>query len=203
MSRPLLLAAALLAALGCAAPPTRPATRPRRTAAPAPAPQRPAGPGPITAANWRTHPSLEAVRRLVAEGDQAVAARRWTPTKSVVCAPERSPRGYGLERSVFMDERGRVRRYVLAEGDDASTSRLEQLHDEAGRLRYAVGSLGAMSGASLKVTVFLAEDGAVLWTDRVRSGPAHPFPEAWPEDALVRDPSKDFVAPGPKGCRGR
>ena len=77
------------------------------------------------------------------------------------------------------------------------------LHDEAGHLRYVVGSLGAMSGASLKVTVFLAEDGAVLWTDRVRSGPAHAFPEARPEDALVRDPSKDFVAPGPKGCRGR
>lgn len=210
MRRLALLAAALAA--GCVtSPPPQPAPRPARKASTTPPPKKPApapspapsGPGPITATNWRSHPSVEAVRRLVADGDAALAAHRWTRTQSQICAPERSPRGYGLERTVVLDERGKIRRYVVAEGDDHATFKVEHHYDEAGRLRYAVGTAGADTGASERATLFMGEDGGMLWIDRSHSGPTYAFPVTWPEGSLVRDPSKDFVAPGPKGCRGR
>jgi hypothetical protein len=200
--RPLRLAALAVVALACAAPPVPPRRTPARryAPAPAPAPKKPAGPGPVTAANWRTHPSVEAVRRLVADGEAAIAARRWPRTDSQVCAPGSSRGGFGLDRAVYLDERSHVRKYVVSEGTDEAAYRLEHHYDEQGRLRFALGTGGAMNGATVRASLWFGEDGAFLWMERKRAGAAYPFPDTWPEDSLVRDPSKDFVRPGPSGC---
>ncbi len=149
---------------------------------------------PVTAANWRRHPRIIAIRNLVKADQVAMATKRWRADPVRQCRSETRP--YAAETRAIRDEQGRIRTYVTSDGSDDSAYRIEHHYDEAGHLRFAFARSSAVNGAFVEYRLFLDEWGKELWRD-VRSRGSYTFqrPPAFPDEALVRDPATAAALP--------
>lgn len=136
---------------------------------------------------------------VISSNEAAIASGLWPRTDYQVCLPA-GKQSFGLERTVYLDERGRIRKYVVEEGNDDSAYRLEHEYDEQGRLRFSVGTAGAASGASFTERLYFGESGALIGRERGEFGGVYEFRPGWPDDNVVRQPDLDFVAPPPPDC---
>ncbi len=185
--RPPLLAACLLCEF-VAAP-----------AAPAGGPASTQPPTPITEKNWRSHPSIWAIRSLVEKNEAAIDGRKWHREDKKVCSSEElSEQPFGIDVTVVRDQRGGIRKYVKVSGTDDSAYTLEHQYDDRGRLRFALATAGAVNMSYETYRLYFAEDGREIWRHVSSSGPGYTFmrPPEFPDAMLVRDPVKDLAAPG-------
>jgi len=201
---------ALLALGACPAPPAPPARPPPPPATKAAPPPRPpprtakappsAGTAPPAVPAPATEPAdLQPIRELVAAHADAVQSKRWPRTEAQVCVPgARNP--LGLERAVYLDERGRIRRYVVVRATDDVTYRLEHDYDAQGRLRSCLATAAAATGAEVTERLFFSAAGALVAREPIAASGRYGFARGWPENGVVRDPDADFVAPAPPEC---
>ena len=160
----------------------------------APATTKP--PSPITEKNWRSHPSIRAIRSLVEKNESAIDGHTWHREGRKVCSSEERP--FGIDVTVVRDQRGGIRKYVKVSGTDDSAYTLEHQYDDRGRLRFALATAGAVNKSYETYRLYFAEDGREIWRDVSSSGPGYTFmrPPEFPDAMLVRDPANDLAAPG-------
>jgi len=141
---------------------------------------------PVTARNWRHHPSIRAIRGLAAATDAAIKdGELRAQTDSAEC--------HGGEESVtahlFTDSSGHVRKYVLTGGSEDSAGEVWYYYDLRGRLRFTFESLRAVDGTARETRVYFDSAGVQLYKDvRLLKGPGHPGGF----DLVLTDPVADF-----------
>jgi hypothetical protein len=139
---------------------------------------------PITKKNWRTHPRIVEIRKMVEAVDQAIKADAFKQkTKSLCEAPS-----LDMDRTVVLDTKARVRKYQTEGGSEDSAYQLSTYYDEAGRMRFVYGHSGAVSDSTVEHRLYFDESGKLLWKDRKTTGPGYTWIQGWPENALPRDP---------------
>lgn len=156
-------------------------------------------PPSVTQANWKTHPKIEAIRRVVEANEAAIKDHLWTRQEKRICIPD-GERSFALERIADVDQAGRIRKYTVIEGTDDSAYKLEHHFDGQGRIRFCFGTGGAVNGASLEVRLYFAEDGKRIWMDRRETDLKYTFLEGWPEKFVVRMAEEAFRSPPPPEC---
>jgi hypothetical protein len=149
-------------------------------------------PQPITNDSWRNHPSIVAIRALVEANEAAIKSGHWGRGEKRVCESEY--RALWLERIVFRDETGRVRKYVSFAGTDDSGYTLEHQFDERGRLRFVYAKSAAVNHTVREDRIYFDEDGRRIWTNRHETGPGYAFTPEFPETYIVRDPEVTWSA---------
>ena len=150
---------------------------------------------PITTKNWSTHPTIVAIRSLVADVDAAIESGKWNRKTHEECE-SKSGSFYAEERTAIRDESGHVRKYVGELGGDDSAYTMKHWYDAEGRLRFAYGTAGAIgdpeSGGHsyIRYRLYFAEDGQLVWQDRQVEGPFRPSMDGFQNRMLVREPEK-------------
>lgn len=147
-------------------------------AAPADAPQ------PVTRKNLRTHPEIGLVRTEYELIERALSEGRLTQETSEF--PDCLMYEGDLKRSVWRDDRGRIRLLVAEQGSDDSTVTLRHSYDDAGRLRFVFITGGAVNDSKLEHRVWLSPLGKRLWEEhKYVAGPGYTFPRVWPDKELA------------------
>ena len=143
---------------------------------------------PLTAANWRNHPAIRAIRTITQQVDAGVQERNLTvQTDSARC----NGGAVTLTAHLYADSAGRVREYVVAGGSGDSYSEERYYYDGLGRLRLAFETLGAVNGTEQETRQYFDTTGARLYKDvRLLRGPGYPRDSA----DVVTDPAADFRA---------
>lgn len=96
-------------------------------------------------------------------------------------------------KAIFVDQTGKVRKYVQEAGSDDSALQSHYYYDESLRLRFVFITGGAVNGSELEHTVYYNENGErISESHRYTKGPGYTFPEKWPENEIVLDPIKEF-----------
>ncbi|MBA2526197.1 MAG: hypothetical protein H0V18_10525 [Pyrinomonadaceae bacterium] len=147
----------------------------------------------ITQANWRRHPKINAVRRLVESVNAGLRRASFKTSKREFeyCEPYED-----TLRKIAVDSRGVVRRYEKQAGSEDSSLTWEHYYDDSGRLRFVFISGGAVNEAHLEHRIYFDESGQRIWEGhKYVKGPMYSFPEVWPDEQLEKvDPAKAFAA---------
>ena len=149
-------------------------------------------PGAITAANWRQHPKIKAVRSVVesVNAGKAKGAFKNSVRKFEYCEPYED-----TLRRMAVDSKGIVRWYQKEAGSEDSSLSWEHYYDEAGRLRFVFISGGAVNGAKLEHRIYFDESGKRIWEEhKYVKGPEYTFPEVWPDEQLQKSDAGKAVA---------
>ena len=108
-------------------------------------------------------------------------------TDSAVC----SDGAVRITASLYADQKGHVRKYVLAGGHDDAYVTVWYYYDLNGVLRKTVANMGAVNGTTQSTNFYFDTTGALIAkTNDLISGPG--FPD--PADSVIRDPRADFRA---------
>src|SRR6185436_6235857 len=150
----------------------------------------------ITAANWRQHPKIKAVRGIVAAVDAGM--KRGVLKTSTRTFEYCEPYEDTIRRST-VDSGNIVRRYDREGGSEDSSLTLRHYYDPQGRLRFVFITGGAVNGAQLEQRIYFDENGERIWEEhKYTKGPEYTFPEIWPDEQLQKsDPAKAFAAVSP------
>ena len=101
-------------------------------------------------------------------------------------------------RSIYSSKSGVVRLYQHEAGSEDFLLTWNHYYDDLGRLRFVLITGGAVNGTHIEHRIWLAPDGSKLRElQKLVSGPGYTFPDIWPEEDLVRDPSTAFSAKNP------
>jgi hypothetical protein len=150
----------------------------------------------ITAANWRQHPKIKAVREMVAavDGGMKKGILKASTRRFEYCEPYED-----TVRRRVVDSRGVVRRYDREGGSEDSSLTLRHYYDPQGRLRFVFITGGAVNGAQLEHRIYFDENAERIWEEhKYPKGPEYSFPEVWPDEHLQKsDPAKAFAAVSP------
>lgn len=150
----------------------------------------------ITQANWRRHPKINAVRRVVESVNAGLRKASFKTTKRQFeyCEPYED-----TLRKIAIDSRGVVRRYEKQAGSEDSTLTWEHYYDDLGRLRFVFIYGGAVNGSHFEHRIYFDESGQRIWEDqKYVKGPKYSFPEVWPDEQLQKvDPAKAYAAASP------
>jgi hypothetical protein len=143
---------------------------------------------PPTAANWRNHPAVRAIRAITQEVEIALRESKLTvQTDSAEC----NSGAVRLTAHLYTDPAGRVRKYVVEGGSGDSYSQVQYYYDRHGRLRFSFETLGAVNGTKQETRQYFDSTGARLYKDvRLLKGPGYPGGL----DEVVTDPAADFRA---------
>ena len=143
---------------------------------------------PVTAANWRNHPAVRAIRVMTEQVDAAARQGKLrVQTDSAQC----NDGAVGLTARLYSDSTGRVRKYVVAGGSEDSYREDRYYYDGRGRLRFGFETLGAVNGTEQETRQYFDTTGAKLYKDvRLLKGPGYPGDV----EAVVTDPAADFHA---------
>lgn len=147
---------------------------------------------PIAPSNWRNHPQIveiRAVYRQVVNLGQTGWLHQRSKTFGYCPALE-------LERHLYTDARGVVRRYIVSGGGEDSSYTFDHIYDPQGHLRFVLVKGGAVNGSFLELRYYLKVNGAVLWADRRQGGPGYTWISNPPE-YFARQPQRAFAAPDP------
>lgn len=143
---------------------------------------------PVTAANWRNHPAVRAIRAITQQVEAAVREGKLTvQTDSAEC----NGGAVKLTARLYADSTAHVRKYVVAGGSGDSYSEERYYYDGRGRLRFSFETLGAVNGTQQQTRQYFDSTGARLYKDvRLLNGPGYPRDSA----EVVTDPAADFRA---------
>ena len=153
---------------------------------------------PITAKNWKAHPTIVAIRSLVQSNEASITSGRWRKESGGECLCEKH--FCREERSFVRDEKGTIREFIVNAGSDDSSYTVKHQYDAAGRLRFAYGTAGAIgdpeSGGHsyIKYRLYFSEDGQLVWRDRRVEGPFRPWMDGFQDRMLVREPEKALAS---------
>ena len=94
-----------------------------------------------------------------------------------------------LTASLYTDQKGHVRKYVVAGGHDDAYVTVWYYYDLKGVVRKTITNLGAVNGTSQSTNFYFDTSGALIAkTNDLISGPGFPSPS----DSVIRDPVADF-----------
>ena len=106
-------------------------------------------------------------------------------TDSAVC----SNGAVHINASLYTDQKGHIRKYVLAGGHDDAYVTVWYYYDLNGVLRKTIANVGAVNGTTQRTNFYFDSTGAfIAKTNDLISGPGFPNPS----DSVVRDPRGDF-----------
>ena len=135
------------------------------------------------------HPSVVEIRSLCQAVEESIARKTLVARhRSYDCLPGES------ERSAFVDAGGRVRKLVRKGGSEDSAVTVEHCFDEAGQLRFAFFTAGAVNDSVLKLRRYFDAAGKMLWEQRDLTGPGYTWVlDIWlvpraPKDPLAAPP---------------
>jgi hypothetical protein len=150
---------------------------------------------PVTAANWRHHRAIAAIRAIYGEFRQLEIAGRLRREHRALgdC------RSYDdMERTLHLGKDGTPRSYRTVRGSEDSLARSSYYYDRGGVLRFVFVRAGAANGTAVEYRVYLSKRGERLWEEqRHLKGPGYTFPSQLPDDWLVRDAVLAFHAEPP------
>lgn len=155
-----------------------------------------AAPAELTAANWRQHPQIKAVRSIVEtiNAESGRGAYKTTERKFAYCESYED-----TLRKLTVDGKGIARRYETQGGSDDSSITTEHYYDSRGNLRFVYITGGAVNGSVLEHRIYFDEAGKRIWEEhKYVKGPGYSFPEVWPDERIQKaDPAKAFAATSP------
>ncbi len=143
---------------------------------------------PLTAANWRNHPAVRAIRAITQQVEAAAQQGKLTvQTDSAQC----NGGAVALTAHLYTDSAGRVRKYVVAGGSGDSYSDVRYYYDTHGHLRFGFETLGAVNGTKQETRQYFDSTGVQLYKDiHLLKGPGY----AGGFEEVVTDPVADFRA---------
>jgi hypothetical protein len=152
---------------------------------------------PITARNWKTHPDIVAVRSIFESTEASIARKELTRSAAHVDYCDDAHQG-GQDRELFVDAKGRARKYSNDEGTDDHSLSTSWYYDVLGTLRFVFISGGATNGTEIENRIYFDAKGRRLWQDyRVLKGHRTGLGRDLPTSDLVRDANKEFVRRAP------
>jgi len=150
--------------------------------------------GPVTTENWRTHPGVEEIRRIVQEvteleqdGKLKVAER----------AGHDSCENYegDMFRTISRDAKGRARKLTLDAGSQDSSVTVDAYYDLEIKLRFVFVKASAANDTVYEYRIYFGRDGEKIWEQRTLvRGPGYTFPTPWLEEFTPRDPEARFAS---------
>ena len=154
----------------------------------------------ITEKNWRQHPKITAIRRIVSS---VKAGLKKGTFKTSERAFDYCDDQHFTSRRIARDAKGNVAWYEdYSEGEDASWD-FFYYYDHAGRLRFVFAVARAANGTREQLRIYLDETGKRVWkTDKLLKGMGCPgcFSAYSDSDAaLAFDPAKAFAKDD--GCK--
>lgn len=99
----------------------------------------------------------------------------------------------GVDVRRWRDLRGVTRRAELQLGGDDSSYVVRHFHDVLGRLRLAIVTGGAVSGARLVDRLAFDGAGRTVCSRRSVTAPGYPFLRPWPDSLLLPRPAGAFT----------
>ena len=144
------------------------------------------GQQPITDANWRNHPAIVTVRRMVLAIDSAALHGKLRQrTDSAVCEGGR----VRLAAHLFTDSAGHVRKYVLVGGSDDAAGDATYYYDASGTLRFIFARTNAVNGTEREDRTYFDAAGSQLYANsQLPRGPGYPGGFGDP----IRNADEDF-----------
>jgi len=144
----------------------------------------------INEKNWASHPKINEIRKIYKDIEGLISSGKLKGSQREFeyCEPY-----IDTNRKMYVDKKGRVRKYVNSKGSDDSAVTQSFYYDVNGTLRFVFAECGAANETKLEVRVYFDEKGTRLWENhKLIHGPGYTFPNPWPEDELVLNPKETF-----------
>lgn len=155
-------------------------------------------PETITEKNWRQHPKIVAIRKIVSAVDAGLKQG------SFKISQRKFECGSGtLLRRIARDAKGVVIWYQdSGYGESGDASRDDRLYyDHSGHLRFVLIFINAVNGTRQQLRAYFDESGKLLkQTYRLVKGPGYFYPTNV-EERAKQDPTKEFASDAEEGCK--
>jgi len=153
--------------------------------------------GQLTEQNWRTHPAIVAIRKLVASIDDGMKKKSYKTEKREFesCGDQ-----YYTLRRIARDAKGIVWYENYFQYEDGSFD-FNQYYDQTGRLRFVFATARHANGTREQHRIYFDETGKRIWESKnLVQGPGCPgcFINPYPDSELPFDAAKAFANTG--GC---
>ena len=152
----------------------------------------------ITDKNWRQHPKIVAIRKIVGAVDAGLKQG------SLKISQRKFECGNGpLLRRIARDAKGVVawyEDYGYGESGDASADN-RYYYDHSGHLRFVLIIIAAVNGTRQQLRAYFDESGKLLkQTHRRVRGPGYFYPTNV-EERVKQDPAREFASAAEEGCK--
>jgi hypothetical protein len=154
-------------------------------------------PEAITEKNWRQHPKIVAIRKIVSAVDAGLKQG------SLKISQRKFECGNGpLLRRIARDAKGVVKWYEdygFGESGDASGDN-HYYYDHSVHLRFVLINIDAVNGTRQQLRAYFDESGKLLkQTYRRVTGPGYFYPTNV-EERVKKDPAREFASAAEEGC---
>ena len=124
----------------------------------------------ITDANWSSHPEVKKIRGLYNEINSSEKANKLKKeTKKCVL----NDGNVEIDGTLFEDQNGIIRKYVVDGGTGDSRERAEYYYDEKGSSRFTYRFHGAYNGTEIEDRIYFDVKGQHLYTNHKTKGPGY------------------------------
>ena len=152
----------------------------------------------ITEKNWRQHPKIVAIRRIVSSVDAGLKQGSFKISqRKFECG------GGPLLRRIARDAKGGVAWYEdYGYGESGDASRDDHYYyDHSGHLRFVLIIIAAVNGSRQQLRAYFDESGKFLkQTYRDVKGPGYFYP-AHVEELVKKGPVREFASDAEEGCK--
>lgn len=136
--------------------------------------------------NWVNHPEIQEIRALRDAIESAEHAGRLGKSTRT-CAEGGS---FEMAVSLFKDQKGVVRKYVIEAGSGDATGVARYYYDENGALRFSFRARRSVTGSASEDRSYFDARGKHLYTSRKADGST--WRDGFPE--VIEDPLADWAA---------
>ena len=152
----------------------------------------------ITGKNWRQHPNIVAIRKIVSAVDAGLQQGSFKISqRKFECG------GGPLLRRIARDAKGGVAWYEdYGYGESGDASRDDHYYyDHSGHLRFVLIIIAAVNGSRQQLRAYFDESGKFLkQTYRDVKGPGYFYPTNV-EELVKKDPAREFASDAEEGCK--
>jgi hypothetical protein len=141
----------------------------------------------INDANWSNHPVVKEIRGLYNEINTLEKAKQ-LKKESKKCVLNDG--NVEINGTLFWDQKGRIRKYVVDGGTGDSRERAEYYYDEKEISRFTYRFHGAYNGTEIEDRIYFDVRGQHLYTNHKTKGPG--YTEGVLADSAP-DPRKDYA----------
>ena len=152
----------------------------------------------VTAANWRRHPKISAIRNVIRSVNASLKRGRYRTEQREYSTCQDH---YFTRRMIARDAKGTAAWYRDYFTYEDGGYEFNYYYDPAGRLRFVLAYGGVANGTKEEHRIYFDETGKRIWEENRRvKGPGCPgcFPDPYPDDQLAFDAAKAFA--NDEGC---
>jgi hypothetical protein len=141
----------------------------------------------ITGTNWSNHPEIKKVRSLYHEIN---SSEKNNQLKKEAKKCVLNDGNVEIDGTLYSDQRGTIRKYVVDGGTGDSRARAEYYYDEKGISRFTYRFRGAFNGTEIEDRIYFDGRGQHLYTNHKSKGPG--YTESGLADSVI-DPRTDYA----------